>query len=172
MITETIARDLMEMFCLKAERHYNKAIEVHNLVLTQNTRCAGRAIRKMAKNTIELDTSYWNLAGEAIETIAHEVAHIVMYTVYPQAKPHGIEWKECMKVFGYINAKATFTNEVQAASANTSVVRRQRRWEYKCKCVGIHSIATVTHNKMQKGRARNCMSCKNVIEWTGKEIKK
>ena len=49
--------------------------------------------------------------------------------------------------------------------------RKQRRWEYSCDCSETHSIATVTHNRIQKGvKAFNCNDCGEKIKFTGNQV--
>ena len=124
-------------------------------------------------NEIKLNERFINVTGEAIETAIHEVAHWAVHWIWDgrRLKPHGVEWKNLMTLYGYPNAKATFNEDNPMAKATNNKVRRQRRWEYSCNCTEKHEVATVTHNRIQKGQSRHCNDCKATIVFTGKEIK-
>ena len=104
------------------------------------------------------------------ETVVHEVAHLVDYVRngYKMRKlangnrdMHGRYFKSIMEELG-----------VEARTYHSYVVpegRRQRRWEYTCSCM-THAVATVTHNRIQRGSPRICSHCRGSITFTGKQI--
>lgn len=45
---------------------------------------------------------------ECVETVAHEVCHVLAELCDPDGKPHGKGWKECMRRVGYYDAKSYY----------------------------------------------------------------
>ena len=92
-------------------------------------------------------------------TVPHEVAHYVVDMLYGvnRVKPHGPEWREVMLLFK-AEPRATGNYDLTGIP-----VRRQKRYDYKCKCK-THQISTVRHNKIMSGSAVYlCRSCKTPI---------
>lgn len=103
------------------------------------------------------------------ETVAHEVAHLVVYwrwlnvtrmtTRRPQ--PHGCEWKAVMRGLFGVEPERTHSYDM----ANVAV-RRQRRWAYACPC-RTHKIPTARHNKILAGRTFICSHCRGTLNLLG-----
>lgn len=104
-------------------------------------------------------------------TIAHELAHLITYVVYPNFKQHhGPEFKSVMEKLGYDYRTYHTYN-----TSSVSTKRVKTRYEYVCtKCMAIHEVATPTHNKMQAAgtdmyglvKGWKC-KCGNGIKFTG-----
>ena len=103
-----------------------------------------------------------NVASMLTETVAHEVAHLVVAHAFKQARkrprPHGREWQYVMRtLFGVEPAR---THCYDMSNCN---VRRQRRWIYRCDC-REHAITTVLHKKIASGRSTyRCACCKGQL---------
>lgn len=174
MLKEADYKGLVEAFSEKARQEIPgaKAFRTPLVEFYIGRTFAGAAHLHCNKVTFNLDNS--KAIVDTVETIAHEVAHCLAWYVHGNGvKPHGPEWKSLMSALGYPNARATFNGETelgQVTAANRNI-KRQRRWEYECVgCAEIYSIATVTHNRMQKGQHRICNKCRNPIQFTGKEL--
>lgn len=103
-------------------------------------------------------------------TVPHEVAHLVQYTMpsWPKDRknnpPHGQYWKKVMRDFG---VKAD-----RCHSLAMPKTRNQVRYPYHCGC-RTHAISSTIHNRIQKGRKYQCLSCKVWLTFGPKiEIKK
>ena len=104
------------------------------------------------------------------KTLAHEFCHILQFVNRPGDKAHGIYFYRCMSILGFTNLKNSY-HDFDLRAVTGKPRRKQRRWEYKCDCQ-THKIATVTHNRVQRGQqSRICKSCRATIHWTGKECK-
>lgn len=99
------------------------------------------------------------------EVLPHEVAHFISKKLYPNSKPHGVEWKTVASILGLTNPKATHSMPVQK-------VRNYNRIGYYCKC--SHHLLTLTrHNKIINGQAEYyCKKCKERLRKIGKEEEK
>jgi len=135
---------------------------------------AGRAFYKEWK--VDFNTGLLASMGleKFDETIVHECAHLIAYAINgyrrprqgTRGAPHGKLWRNVMANLGYPNAKATWGAPVTARKRGT-----QRRWDYSCDCAKNHKVATVTHNRIQRGvKTYRCSDCETIIKWTGKEI--
>lgn len=99
-------------------------------------------------------------ADALINTVAHEVAHYVVFSVWglKKTKPHGAEWKQVMMMFG-LKPEVTSSYEVEHIP-----LQKQRRFEYACVCM-THQITTTRHNKVQAGRAvYSCRKCREPLK--------
>ena len=101
---------------------------------------------------------------EYLETVVHEVAHLVTQTLNPVATPHGFDWQETMKFF---DAKPTreFDFDIDRVPAEF-LTKRARTWKYACDCQ-IHDVTTRMHNTIKKGRSRSCITCKTRLRPCG-----
>lgn len=103
-------------------------------------------------------------------TLCHEFCHILQFANRPGDKAHGDSFYRYMAILGFPNMKNSY-HDFDLRTLMGKKKRRQRRWEYKCDCQ-IHKIATVTHNRIQKGQqSRICKSCRATIIWTKRECK-
>jgi len=90
-----------------------------------------------------------------INTVAHEVAHYVVYSVWgiKKVKPHGKEWKKIMALFG-VEPDVTSNYDVKDLP-----LHRQKQFKYTCGCM-VHQLSTTRHNKVQKKKAvYKCRKC-------------
>ena len=93
-------------------------------------------------------------------TVPHEVAHFLTYNCYGvihtrngNISHHGKEWK---KMMGFLGTEAKRCHSYCVKNSS----KRQKRWSYTCDCGKDHQVATVTHNRIQKGlRHYTCKSC-------------
>ncbi|MEN8214427.1 MAG: SprT-like domain-containing protein [Pseudomonadota bacterium] len=99
-----------------------------------------------------------HFAGNLEHTVPHEVAHYVVFALFVRGKrrgrvrPHGMEWKAVMALFG-VPAEVRHQYDVSQIP-----VRRERRVRYQCGC-REHLITLRTHRKMAHGQQRACTRC-------------
>lgn len=94
-----------------------------------------------------------------INTVAHEVAHYVVFSVWglKKVKPHGKEWKQVMAVFE-VEPEVTSDYDITHIPLN-----QQRRFEYACSCM-THLLTTTRHNKVQTRKAvYSCRQCRQPL---------
>jgi len=94
-------------------------------------------------------------------TVAHEVAHYVVYVQYGarKVKPHGLEWKRVMALFE-VNPEVTSRYDISALP-----LRRQAQYDYSCACMS-HQLSTTRHNKVQRKTAvYKCRKCRQSLRW-------
>jgi SprT protein len=147
--------------------HRTHGFGMPELSYYDNKACAGTATgsRAIALNMPMLRD---NLDSMLHETVAHELAHLVVHHCYledggPKPKPHGPEWQDVMRNWFGVEPETTHNYDV-----STSNVRRQNRWEAKCSC-RTHAITTTKQMKMAVDGARySCRSCGCEIELTGR----
>lgn len=96
-----------------------------------------------------------------INTVAHEVAHYVVYTLHgiKKVKPHGLEWKKVMQMF---EVKPEVTSHYDVSGLP---LHRQTQHDYRCACM-LHQLSTTRHNKVQKRKAvYKCRQCLKPLRW-------
>lgn len=92
------------------------------------------------------------------QTVPHEVAHLVTSACHGRTRPHGSEWRAVMAFFGIPDASRCHNYPVAE-----QLVRRQRRWAYRCQC-RTHALSTTRHRRIESGRARyECRLCGAVL---------
>lgn len=95
------------------------------------------------------------------DTIPHEVAHYMVDYGYPRKRlrPHGPEWRHVMSLLGVDNPSATHSTDLTGITQ-----RRQRRFEYQCRCKTVQLSAT-RHNRIQSGQASyRCPRCGDMLK--------
>jgi len=95
-------------------------------------------------------------------TLAHEVAHHVVYEVwggrrYQRIAPHGKEWQSVMQLLGVSDINRCHSYDLQGIK-----VKRQQRHAYRCHCKK-HAISTTRHNRIQRGMEYYCKSCRQLL---------
>jgi len=150
----TIAKTEVEKLISKANKGLHAGLDAPEVVI--NSFLVTTAGRAFGTYLVDFNESLFKKHPQNFinDVIPHEVAHIVTSKLYPGASPHGKEWKSVMLFFGV---------EPNRCHAMQVTKRRQRRWDHSCGCM-VHKVATVTHNRIQKGVQYRCNKCKNVIE--------
>jgi SprT protein len=114
---------------------------------------AGRAW--LSENVIELNGVLLSRHPAAMlhETLAHELAHLVVHRIDRRARAHGREWQHVMRTWFGVEPERTHALDVSAIP-----VRRQRRFRYACPC-RTHELTTVRHHRAQRGQRYLCVHC-------------
>jgi SprT protein len=94
-----------------------------------------------------------------IETVAHEIAHLIAHRINPGDRPHGGTWESVMLAFGQIPERLHNFN----VSGINSMRKPQSRYAYSCKCRN-HNISGIRHNRILKGAEYRCLNCKSVLK--------
>lgn len=100
------------------------------------------------------------------DTIAHEVAHLVVFNLaehgavsWKAARSHGKDWKYVMRHWFKIEPKRRHNFAMHGAGGN-----RQRQWGYSCEC-DTYQISTTRHNRIISGRQTyHCRKCSATIK--------
>lgn len=96
------------------------------------------------------------------QTIGHEVAHLVveqMYKdVFPNIKPHGVEWQRAMKAFGLPADRCAKYDASEIKSA-----RRTIKYQFSCNCK-VHEVGPKINTNIASGRTYSCRDCKGVLK--------
>jgi SprT protein len=93
------------------------------------------------------------------DTVAHEVAHYLVYLLHPDARPHGREWKELMRRFG-ATPRATSPYDLRGVP-----LRQQQRHAYRCGCSGVqHTLTSTRHRRIQQGTRYLCRHCRQPLQ--------
>ncbi len=90
------------------------------------------------------------------QTVPHEVAHFIVDCQHQRrrVKPHGPEWRAVMALFGVDNPSATHRDDLSGVP-----VRRQRRFDYRCRC-GVVPLSATRHYRHLRGQASYyCRRC-------------
>ncbi|MAH46520.1 hypothetical protein CMI37_11850 [Candidatus Pacearchaeota archaeon] len=120
---------------------------------------AGQA--NYGKNKIRLNLKAFELepADMMDDTVPHEVCHLYAHKHNPhRIKPHGYEWKECMR--------ALDLTPKRCHSYSLPNARKVRRWTYYCGCAEgefVHMISTIIHNRIKRGRSYRCRTCRETL---------
>ncbi len=92
-------------------------------------------------------------------TVAHEVAHVVAFTVYgSDIRPHGREWQSIMYRFGVEPSRC---HHYDVSRLRT---RSVHRFTYRCAC-GTHEISSIRHNRVRsRGTIYLCRRCRQPLQ--------
>ena len=94
-----------------------------------------------------------------IETVAHEIAHLIAHRINPNDRPHGYTWQSVMLAFGQTPQRL---HNFDVSGIN-SMRKPQPRYAYACKC-REHHLSKIRHNRILKGAEYRCMYCKSVLK--------
>lgn len=95
------------------------------------------------------------------EIIPHEVAHVLQFVMFPEAKRHhGKEWKMLMKM---LNVPSLTYHSMDASATDTSLFR------YSCSCGANHSLTKLRHKRSQAGKTMVCSDCETRLIYYPRE---
>ena len=147
------------------DRFYAKAVKLlkadpnaKQIKVTYNVRgrVGGKASIQKRAVLVNEQLAYENFDDYLINTIGHEVAHIVAYQLCGlRIKPHGYEWKGVMRILGL--------DPVRCHNYNTARSKRGGlgSYIYKCKCSKrTYRYYEKQHNEMQfREHLPTCWHC-------------
>lgn len=159
----TISQPLKEqiLICLKyylsfAEKAFDRSFALPFIIICRKGSVAGTAhlkdwtIKLNAQLLLDYQSQFIH------EVIPHELAHLLVYSLYGKVKPHGKEWQSIMKNIFCISVKRTheFTN----------TQLQQTRFRYQCDCQ-MHYLSLIRHNRIQKQSTDYlCTRCKKKLQ--------
>lgn len=124
------------------------------LIDDDSKRWAGQATYN--KNILEFNLAYHRRDQYYFmtEIIGHEVAHLCVAILYPDAKQHhGPEFRKIMKMMGLLGKTYVPVHMVTPVD---------KPYEYRCGCSDPLFLSLKTHNKVQKMRNPTCNKCRQI----------
>lgn len=115
---------------------------------------AGRAHQR--EQRIEINEDLLERYPDAMlaETIAHELAHLLVYRLFGRrARAHGVEWQSLMRDWFGVEPQRTHNFDLAGLG-----VRRQQRHRYHCGC-REHELSSVRHHRALRGVDYRCVAC-------------
>lgn len=158
MNSDQVRSEVTRIHELAKERFTRYTRNCPEIRFFRNSRVAGLA--RSISNIVEfnMDNAEQSPYDEFLETIIHEVAHIVNDTIHPMAKQnHGPEFRFVCNVLGGVGT--TYHNHAGAPPK-----RKHFKTEYlmKCSCRG-HWLPTRKKNLMDAGQGFKCLVCGDSI---------
>ena len=120
---------------------------------------AGRALQ--LEQRIEINEDLLERYPDAMleETIAHELAHLLVYRLFGRrASAHGQEWQAIMHQWFRVEPQRTHNFDLNGLD-----VRRQQRFAYYCDC-RPHELSTVRHRRALRGVDYRCVACQGRLQ--------
>ena len=153
-------------FLKVAEAHYGRSFREPIISTDLRGRVAGQAF--YYQNKIRLNGGLLVKYPERMleQTLPHEIAHLVVHEVYGRAniKPHGQEWKNCMRVLG-CEPKTRHNMDTESCGGG----RWARDNIYVCadNCVE-HPVTAIRHKRILSGQmSYSCKKCGDTIRLKG-----
>ncbi len=146
-----------------AELNYARRFELPQLRFDLRGLTAGLAYPKRNLIRLNLDLLRANVEDFISETIPHEIAHLLNWTINGLgAKPHGPEWQAIMASMG-------LKPVVCHAYAASRVRERIRKvFYYACDCAGDnHTFTSIRHKRAVAGVKYRCATCKVAVRYVG-----
>lgn len=89
------------------------------------------------------------------QTVPHEVAHVVAYSVYSNAiRGHGVEWSNIMRLFG---CEPNRCHKLNVSTINQ--IRNRKSYNVKCTCGKLLEITSNRATKMKNGKSYRHVDC-------------
>ncbi len=120
---------------------------------------AGRAL--LLEERIEINEDLLERYPDAMleETIAHELAHLLVYRLFGRrASAHGQEWQAIMRQWFQVEPQRTHNFDLNGLG-----VRRQQRFAYYCGC-RPHELSAVRHRRALRGVDYRCVACQGRLQ--------
>ena len=93
------------------------------------------------------------------QTVPHEVAHVVAYSVYSNAiRGHGVEWSRIMRLFG---CEPNRCHELNVSTINQ--LRNRKNYTIQCTCGKLLEITSNRATKMKNGKSYRHIDCGRTI---------
>ncbi len=153
------AQQALDACITRASEHFIYSFDTPALSFKLRGKCAGKAYLQQWEIRLNPILFGENPQAYLNEVIPHEVAHLIVFKLFGNVKPHGEEWRSVMReVFGLI-PKTTHNFVVDSV--------RGQSFEYRCTCQ-THYLTIRRHNKVLKGVANyRCTRCQHELQFTG-----
>lgn len=138
-----------------ANRHWNRSFPIPLVSYDLRGRCAGQA--HLGENRIRINRTLLleNLDSFVAQTVGHELAHLICWHVHGRrVRPHGLEWKMVMAVFGLPPKRCHNYDTARSATR-----KKLPTFPYECRC-RIRQMTIIRHRRMVQSpgyyRCRQC----------------
>ena len=142
--------------CLQlASYKFNQAFVMPTL--EYNVRGTKAGVAYLQQNAIKLNRTLLleNPTEFINQVVPHELAHLIVYQVFGNVKPHGKEWKKVMTELFHLPAETCHKFDIKNV--------RGRTFHYRCQCQ-THLLTVRRHNKIQAGNVKYfCRQCQTEI---------
>jgi SprT protein len=159
--------------------HFDIVLTTPEISYKLRGRVGGRAYTKFTHNAsvehqiLKVNSVIYteNVDDYLEHCVGHEFAHLAVYQIFGRydsfgnkIKPHGREWKACMRALG-LEPSVTHSYD----TSNARVFRKNtKRHIYACNCQS-YELTTQKHNKSESGKSIfSCRKCKVALSYTGK----
>jgi SprT protein len=150
----SIACTTMRHYLDKAYERYGRQFKMPSINFNLRGRTAGKAFYYDNEVRLNLVLFRENVEGFKARTIPHELAHLITHVLYPNAKPHGREWKSVMRSLG---GPTTRCHSFDTSNSEVRSVRR--RFTVRCDC-RTYQFTSIRYNRMRSGeRSYSCRQC-------------
>jgi len=140
--------------CVRQKHTLDKNLHIVWTWSNKMTRTAGYAWKNKRKVRFSADLFKRDKVSGRRNTIVHEICHILSWEVYGnKIKPHGNEWKYLMRLCG----------EEPLRTHNIKVKPKHPRYPTYCMCPKPHMLVKQMINRMKRGTAYTCTTCKEVL---------
>jgi SprT protein len=147
----------------RAREFYRLALPEATIDFSLRGRCAAQArVDRKGGTWLRLNKQLLaeNLDDFLINTIPHEVAHLVVnwqvYKKRQRPKPHGAEWQKVMQDCYGLKPVRCHSYETTPARIVT------RPFLYTCNCQE-HRLTSIMHNRISKAGGALCKRCKALL---------
>lgn len=119
-------------------------------------KAAGEATRKGMEYSIRLNAQLWKHPDELLNTIKHEVAHLIVFCMrlrgVSQDGGHGRDWK---RVHRFLGGTAE-----RCHTLDLGVARKTKQYVYVCHSGTVIKVGAAKHKKIQAGQVRRLRKTK------------
>ena len=139
---------------------YGKELDINILFKTRMRSRAG--FYKASKDLIAINARlHLENLDELKSTFLHELAHKIEREIHGKTN-HGKRFKEIATEIGDPQKGKT------CHSMNTKSIKKKnvyKRFLYGCGCGDIFKLSSIIHNRIEKGRGRYCLKCKETVKF-------
>ena len=157
-------RQHVENYYRHAEQYFTRTFTRPDIGTCLRGQSAGAAYPQRNLLRFNMTLYHGNSAHFLRQTVAHEVAHLLAYTLYGRRiRPHGPQWQAIMlDVFGL---PADRCHNYQLPPGWKTL------YAYACSC-RQHQFSAQRHSRVNRGQGYLCKTCRQPLAFTGQVERK
>ncbi|WP_084883882.1 SprT family zinc-dependent metalloprotease [Vibrio sp. qd031] len=140
----------------KAQQHFQRSFERPTFSFKLRGRAAGKAYLHLNQLRLNPVLFVQNEAEFYSDVIPHEIAHLLVFSLYGRVRPHGPEWQHMMQEVLGVPAHTRHQFDVTDVMGKT--------FAYRCGC-DTHQLTIRRHNKIVRQQTRyRCTRCGDELQ--------
>lgn len=162
-----LLKERVESCFKRAERYFNRSFERPAICFKLRGQKAG--VAHICENRLRFNPVLYEENREhfLLHTVAHEVAHLVSYSLYGKhIRPHGPQWQAVMQKVYQLPPQRCHNYAVKRAA--------RTHYLYRCDCPKREpfALSAQRHARINKGMHYLCKACNSRLHYINQQTKR